>query len=74
MKDLLRIYLALLLTPAHLLADENINAKDESDEGEVEEDEESSEEEVEEVEEVVEDSIKEEDEIPVISFHYLQMI
>ena len=31
MKSLFKILLALLLTPAHLLADENIKIKDEND-------------------------------------------
>ena len=37
MKSLLRIILALLLTPAHLLADENVKIKDENDAQPVEE-------------------------------------
>ena len=37
MKTLLRIFLALLLTPAHLLADEAVNTKDENDAETVEE-------------------------------------
>ena len=35
MKTLLRIILALLLTPAHLLADENVKLKDENEDQEL---------------------------------------
>ena len=54
MKNLLRIILALLLTPAHLLADENVNIKDENDAETVEEEVKENDEAEQEVEEEVE--------------------
>ena len=53
MKNLLRIILSLLLTPAYLIADENANAKDENDNPVVEE--EAKENDETEVEEEIED-------------------
>ena len=55
MKSLLRILLALLLTPAHLLADENVNVKDENQPETVEEDVKENDEAEAEVEEEVEE-------------------
>ena len=58
MKSLIRIILALLLTPAHLLADENVNIKDENDAETVEEEVKENDEAELEVEEEVEAQMK----------------
>ena len=62
-----RIILALLLTPAYLLADENLNIKDENDVKTVEEEVKENDEVEPEVEEKVE-SLKESDESELIAF------
>ena len=54
MKNLLRIILALLLTPAYVIADENAKAKDENDDSVVKEEAKENDEAEVEVEEVVE--------------------
>ena len=69
MKNLLRIILALLLTPAHLLADENVNIKDENDTETIEEEaKENDEAELEEEEEEVEEKVESADENELVAF------
>ena len=58
MESLLRILLALLLTPAHMLADENIKIKDENDAETIEEEAKENDEAEVEVEEEVERKVE----------------
>ena len=69
MKSLLRILLALLLTPAHLLADENVKIKDENDPKTVEEEaKENDEAELEVEEEEVEEKVEGSEESELVAF------